>query len=225
MKSISDADRIDALRLIRTETIGPVTFARLIDRYGSPARALEALPTLAQKAGRRSALKPVARAEAEAELARADASGARLILIGEDDYPTLLAAIPAAPPAIYLRDEQIAGPYRLRAMTSAAETHICRLRESGVCDVRIPGTVFAIASNADFVAAAVHPLNQKNITLYYYVVRLMDEPGAGPPRAVRGPYDARAFKAQAEEHGVPAPNLIVVAPTPPTPAPAPPRAG
>lgn len=103
MKSICNADRIDALRLIRTETIGPVTYARLIDRYGSPGRALEALPNLALKAGRRSALKPVARAEAEAELERASATGARLILIGEDDYPRPLAAIPAAPPAIYLR--------------------------------------------------------------------------------------------------------------------------
>jgi DNA processing protein len=103
MAALTDADRIDTLRLIRTETIGPVTFARLIDRYGNPSRALEALPNLALKAGRRTALKPVARDAAEAELARAAAAGARLILIGEDDYPKPLAAIPAAPPAIYLR--------------------------------------------------------------------------------------------------------------------------
>ncbi len=103
MTTRDDADRLDALRLIRTETIGPVTFARLLDRYGTATRALEALPGLAHKAGRRTALKPVARAEAEAELARAQAAGARLILIDEPDYPKPLAAIPAAPPAIYLR--------------------------------------------------------------------------------------------------------------------------
>lgn len=100
---LTDADRIDALRLIRTETIGPVTFARLVDRFGSPGRALEVLPQLALKAGRRGALKPLARAEAEAEIERARTSGARLIIAGEADYPKMLAAIPAAPPAIYLR--------------------------------------------------------------------------------------------------------------------------
>jgi len=133
----------------------------------------------------------------------------------------LLAALLGACKPVYLRDAQIAGPYRLRAVASAAETHVCRLRESGACDLRIPGTVFAIAANADFVVAAVHPLNQQSITMYYYVVRLFDEPGAGPARAVRGPYDAAAFKKQAEEHGVPVPNLIIVHPTPPTPLPSP----
>ncbi len=99
----TDEERLDWLRLIRTETIGPVTFARLIERYRAPARALDALPGLASKAGRRAALKPPSRAEAAAELERASETGARLIILGEPDYPALLTEIPAAPPAIYVR--------------------------------------------------------------------------------------------------------------------------
>ncbi|MDZ7627292.1 MAG: DNA-processing protein DprA [Parvularculaceae bacterium] len=103
MRTLTDAERLDWLRLIRTETIGPVTFARLRDRYGTPARALEALPLLAAKAGRRGALKPFPLADAQAELARARDAGQRLIARGEADYPTLLAEIPDAPPVIYVR--------------------------------------------------------------------------------------------------------------------------
>ncbi|MFN3959315.1 MAG: DNA-processing protein DprA [Parvularculaceae bacterium] len=103
MAPLTEDERIDWLRLIRTETIGPVTFARLLDRYGAPAPALDALPRLAARAGRRATLKPVSRAEAAAEIERAREGGARLIVLGEPDYPRLLAQIPAAPPAIYVR--------------------------------------------------------------------------------------------------------------------------
>jgi DNA processing protein len=103
MATLSDRERLDWLRLIRTETIGPVTFARLVDRYGAPSRALEALPQLAAKAGRRAALKPFPLAEAEAELARAHENGQRLIARIESDYPKPLAEIPDAPPVIYVR--------------------------------------------------------------------------------------------------------------------------
>ena len=40
-------DRIDHLRLIRTDSVGPVTYRRLLDRYHTPAAALDALSFLA----------------------------------------------------------------------------------------------------------------------------------------------------------------------------------
>jgi DNA processing protein len=103
MTGLSDAERLDWLRLIRTETIGPITFARLADRFGCPGRAIEALPQLAAKAGRRGALKAFPRGDAEAELARASTLGMRLIARCEADYPRPLAEIPDAPPVLYVR--------------------------------------------------------------------------------------------------------------------------
>jgi len=103
MPTLSDAERLDWLRLIRTETIGPVTFARLVDRFGAPGRVIEALPQLAAKAGRRGGLKPASHAEAAAELDRARQAGARMIARCEADYPKPLAEIADAPPVIYVR--------------------------------------------------------------------------------------------------------------------------
>ena len=46
---MTEAEKLARLRLIRTENVGPITFKRLVERYGSAARALEALPELAKR--------------------------------------------------------------------------------------------------------------------------------------------------------------------------------
>jgi DNA processing protein len=100
---LSESERLDWLQLIRTETIGPVTFFRLLARFKSAGAALAALPRLAQQAGRKSPLKPFPREEAARELALARGCGARLIALCESDYPAALAAIPDPPPLLYAR--------------------------------------------------------------------------------------------------------------------------
>ncbi|NWG47526.1 MAG: hypothetical protein HXY25_13405, partial [Alphaproteobacteria bacterium] len=62
---LSDAERVAALRLIRTETIGPVTFHGLIARFGSAGAALEAVPDLARRGGRRQPLRNLPPGDAE----------------------------------------------------------------------------------------------------------------------------------------------------------------
>ena len=61
---LSDEQRIDWLRLIRTEGVGPRTFRALVNRFGGARAALEALPDLGARAGR-APIRPVSRAEAE----------------------------------------------------------------------------------------------------------------------------------------------------------------
>lgn len=123
-----------------------------------------------------------------------------------------LAALMAgacAPGAIFLHDEPVDGPYRLRAVADAAEMHVCYARRNGACDLRIPGRVFAIAHDEDFIAAAVRPLNIESKKVFYYVVRDFDGPRADVKRAVRGPFEHDDFVREMREHGVPEPNLIV----------------
>ena len=48
----TDSEKIDWLRLTRTEHIGPVTFYQLMARFGSAAQALDALPELSKRGGR-----------------------------------------------------------------------------------------------------------------------------------------------------------------------------
>ena len=96
------AERLARLRLIRTENVGPVTFQHLLARFGSAQIALEHLPDLARRGGRRAKLKIPAPADAEKEIAANEQAGGRLLVIGEPDYPAMLAQIEGAPAAISL---------------------------------------------------------------------------------------------------------------------------
>jgi DNA processing protein len=95
-------DRIARLRLMRTPTVGPVTYAQLLARFGTPAAALEAIPDLARRGGGKApAVPPVA--TIEREVAAVEAAGARYLFLGLPGYPALLATISTAPPALIVR--------------------------------------------------------------------------------------------------------------------------
>ena len=104
MTPLSDAERFARLRLARTDRVGPVAFSQLLQRFGSAVRAVEALPDLVRRSGRDGyALPPVERVEAE--LAAGERRGARLILLGDADYPDLLAAVDPPPPLLWARGD------------------------------------------------------------------------------------------------------------------------
>ncbi|MBB6305852.1 DNA-processing protein DprA [Xanthobacter tagetidis] len=100
---LSPEQRLDWLRLIRTENVGPRTFRVLINQYGGAAAALEALPTLARRGGRLVPPQVPSRADAEAEMAGLARMGGRLVALGEADYPAALRALDDAPPLIAVR--------------------------------------------------------------------------------------------------------------------------
>ncbi len=89
---------IDWLRLIRTDRIGPATFRDLLRRFASASAAIDALPDLARRAGRRIDVRP--RDEAEREADRLADLGGRLIALPEPDYPPALRHIHDAPPLL-----------------------------------------------------------------------------------------------------------------------------
>ncbi|MDQ0518062.1 DNA processing protein [Kaistia geumhonensis] len=99
--SLSDRQRLDWLRLIRSENVGPATFRDLLRHFGSAAAALEGIPDLVKRSGRRIRL--ASREEAERELAGHLAIGARMVAISDPDYPQWLRAIDAAPPLLSMR--------------------------------------------------------------------------------------------------------------------------
>ncbi len=98
---LPDAQRLDWLRLIRSESVGPKTFRVLLRRFGSAGAALEALPGLAAERGR--TLKIPTRADCEREIDSVRAFDARLIALGEPGYPPALGMIDAPPPLICAR--------------------------------------------------------------------------------------------------------------------------
>ena len=98
--TLTDAERFARLRLARTDQIGPVTFRQLLDRFGSAGRALEALPDLTRRGGTHGhAIPPVD--DIAAEMEAGERIGARLIVLGDADYPDMLAAVDPPPPLLW----------------------------------------------------------------------------------------------------------------------------
>ncbi|PIC00734.1 DNA-processing protein DprA [Caulobacter sp. X] len=98
---LSDIQRLAWLRLARTETVGPVAFDHLLARYGTPERALSALPDLSRKGGRAVPLTLPPREAIERELEAGERLGARLICGCEPDFPPRLAALDPPPPVLW----------------------------------------------------------------------------------------------------------------------------
>jgi len=97
---LTDEQRIDWLRLIRSQNVGPRTFRALINHFGGARAALEALPALARRGGSGGAPKIYSRAEAEREFEAAERLGAVFVAVGEADYPPCLQTLDDAPPLL-----------------------------------------------------------------------------------------------------------------------------
>ncbi|MBY0355843.1 MAG: DNA-processing protein DprA [Rickettsiales bacterium] len=96
----SHSAALDTLRLIRSQNVGPITFFTLVQRYGSPTKALERLPELAARGGAKKPITVCDKAAAERELSRIDALGAKLIPYDSPEYPAALLHIPDPPPVL-----------------------------------------------------------------------------------------------------------------------------
>lgn len=153
---LTDEQRLDWLRLIRSENIGPRTFRSLLNHFGGARAALEALPGLAHRGGS-TPPKICPRAEAEKEIAAATRLGAAFVAIGEADYPRRLAMIDDAPPLVAIRGNAAALRMPLVAIVgsrnaSAAGIKITRLIAQGLSEAG-----FAVVSGlARGIDAAAH---------------------------------------------------------------------
>lgn len=96
------ADQIARLRLIRSRRVGPATYLRLMDAHGSAQEALGALPAIAQAAGVDS-YTPCPEPVALAEIKAAKRAGARMLCLGDADYPAALADVADAPPILWAK--------------------------------------------------------------------------------------------------------------------------
>jgi DNA processing protein len=100
---LTDEQRIDWLRLIRSPNVGPRTFRALVNHFGGARAALAALPSLARRGGASAAMQVCSRADAERELAAAEKLGVAFVALGEGAYPSRLQMIDDAPPLIAIR--------------------------------------------------------------------------------------------------------------------------
>lgn len=104
--TLTDEQRRDWLRLIRSDNIGPRTFRALVNHYGGARAAIEKLPELARRGGAQAPGRVCTVADAERELEAAARFGAVFIALGEPDYPMRLRMIDDAPPLISVRGQR-----------------------------------------------------------------------------------------------------------------------
>ncbi len=97
---MNNSEKIAWLRLIRTPNIGPITFYKLLERFGTAENAIKMLPQVANRGGRLKNLKICSLKDAEGELKAAGSIGARMLARDEEGYPPLLAQLEDAPPII-----------------------------------------------------------------------------------------------------------------------------
>jgi DNA processing protein len=100
---LTDEQRIDWLRLIRSDNVGPRTFRTLVNHCGGARAALDALPDLARRGGASGPARICPRDKAEREIEAARAIGVVFVALGEPDYPKRLQGIYDAPPLIAVR--------------------------------------------------------------------------------------------------------------------------
>lgn len=142
---LSDRQRLNWLRLIRTDNVGPATFRDLINRFGSAERALEALPDLMRGGGARRVAVCTAEA-AEAEMEATAGHGARMIAVGEPDYPPLLRVMGHPPPLI-----TVIGVPAVFALPTIA---IVGARNASLAGIKLARTFAAILGREGYAVAS-----------------------------------------------------------------------
>ena len=100
---LSDRQRLNWLRLSRTNNIGAVTFRDLILFCGSASNAIEMLPDLNIRGGSTRPIRVMSMEDAERELEAIERVGARLVGMGEPDYPRQLKNCEAPPPLVTIK--------------------------------------------------------------------------------------------------------------------------
>ena len=100
---LSDTARIDCLRLIRSDNVGPRTLRSLVNHFGSARAALERLPELARRGGAARPGRICTEEDAQRELLAGKKLGVSLVAPTEPHYPPRLAAIDDAPPLLGVR--------------------------------------------------------------------------------------------------------------------------
>jgi DNA processing protein len=154
---LTDEQRLDWLRLIRSDNVGPRTFTSLLRHYGDARRALAALPELARRGGAGRTIRVYPRADAEREIEAAQQLGVTFVGTCEAAYPQRLAAIDDAPPLLAVRGNRAALARPMIAMVGSRNASAAGLKFAERLAHELAGAGFVIASGlARGIDAAAH---------------------------------------------------------------------
>lgn len=98
MPSNPEQQKLDWLRLIRSETVGPITFWQLLKQFGSAEAALKGLSDMSRRSGKSIAL--CSEGDAAGEINLHKKQGFKLVAAYEPEFPQLLKETPDCPPVL-----------------------------------------------------------------------------------------------------------------------------
>jgi DNA processing protein len=154
---LTHEQRLDWLRLIRSDHVGPRTFRALVNHCGGARAALAALPDLARRGGAIRPARVHSRRDAERELEAASAFGVTLVALGEPDYPRRLQMIDDAPPLLAVRGRTAAFDLPTVAIVGARNASAAGLRFAERLARDLGDAGFAVVSGlARGIDAAAH---------------------------------------------------------------------
>jgi DNA processing protein len=154
---LTDEQRLDWLRLIRSDNVGPRTFRALLNRYGSARAALAALPDLARRGGATRPIRVCPREDAEREFKATKSHGVTLVALDEPDYPQRLRMIDDAPPLLAVRRQTAALGRPMIAIVGARNASAAGMRFAERLARELGAADFVIVSGlARGIDAAAH---------------------------------------------------------------------
>jgi DNA processing protein len=163
---LSRSQKLNWLRLVRSDNVGPATFRDLINHFGTAAAALEALPDLARRGGAASRIRIASIAEAEAEMDAVETFSARFVALGESDYPAWLRMLDLAPPLICLRGEAEPASRRPVAIVGARNASVAGRKLAAAFAAGLGNAGHAVISGlARGIDTAAHQASMRSGTI------------------------------------------------------------
>jgi DNA processing protein len=206
MAPLDEPGRIACLRLIRSTGIGAVTFRELVNHHGGARAALDALPEISRRSGRRRPIAIYSERQAQDELETARRTGCEPCFTIEPGYPAALAVVEAPPPLLYIKGQRdllsqpaiaIVGSRRASAAgTKLARVFAAELGQAGLVVVSglargidaaaheaalATGTVAVLAGGLDVVYPPEHAALQEKLATEGCLVA--ENPPGFQPRA------------------------------------------
>lgn len=207
MSALTRDEAFARIRLLRSPNVGPVSYRQLLQRFGTAVKAIEALPDLAQRGGRKIA--PTPAGKVEAEIAAVKSAKARYLFHDQPDYPPLLADLDGAPPILTYRGDPALAAKPSVAMVgarnaSAAAVKLARDFANALADEgwsvvsglargidgaahegAFPHTIGVIASGIDIAYPPQHAELQERIASDALLIA--EEPPGSEPRGQQFP--------------------------------------
>lgn len=156
-KNLSAQEKINWIRLARTENVGPATFFRLLEIFEDINEAIERTPEFSEGGGLRKALKICSHGIVEKELELCRKHGAKIINYLDDCYPRMLREIYDPAPILTIKGNEKLLNQDILAIIGPrnASFHACKFAQKMAQDLA-HREVIIISGLAKGIDAAAH---------------------------------------------------------------------